>query len=1227
MPESTDGRWNGVETAPGNVYAVHAILLHTGKVLLFSGVAESGGHPRESFEWDPKTDISTAEKADMPVDTDLFCCHHVNLEDGKVIAVGGSGEYSGGEYVGDQGIKAICIYDVSKSLANRWEKIGEMNQARWYPTLVTLPDGKLVTFSGFGSPGDISPTAELFTPPFKGPGYSTQTISGGEKTFPTYPGFLLVRGGKIVHCGPTWRYTSPADVPIGTFSFSKTGGTSGVWINEGTSPSVINREEGTFVLLPPAQDGKVLLLGGGYYDRGTGDHKTGSDLDSAEILDTQITPFNWNPISDMNRPRVNPTAVLLPDGKVLVIGGHDSYKGSSGLVASNQAEIYDRVLDTWTPVATMGTLRIYHSTALLLPDGKVLTAGGITPAFGADQQNMEFYEPPYFFNGPRPNIDGDISRADGPDNTIAYGGEFIINTPEARDIRKVALMRPGSITHHTDTEQRYVALSSFPISDNRLKVGVVNDPTVAPPGYYMLWIIDDQNRPCEEAHFVHLSRRHCRIITDRSHVSNDEVDETSATTFNDALYVILDGFPPDELGITTATPTQTELNALAPTLSFTSGSGEFLKEFPDIVAEPQELLLEDDTLPEGVKQKFTFKFRLRFNNNTPFLDTEGNPIELQQIDISGEANNYTCRAQLTLTNQPNPYMVDGETHWLSIDLKVFQINAGESRFGQTIGSDGSSSLNFIESVLSDFNTNLSTGNTQFNGISTDQATSKLELARSKNGTRVFNFAIAKVRYRGRTLDAENVRVFFRMFTTAATGLDYRVGSTYRTTTNTNSEPIPLLGIRGGEVVTIPFFAEQRVNTAINSMNEQRDINNLQTINATGGTDTTVFFGCWLDFNQTALRYPINPGGNGPFTSGLKSIQELIRGRHQCLVAEIYFEPDPINEGDTPASNDNLSQRNLAIVESENPGSKATHTVQHTFEIKANEAVGIGTIAKAPEFVVIGGERKDHTETNLFRLEHDELMIQWGNLPRNAQATLFIPDIEAKEIRYLTSLKIGPERIEVIDDHTLELLVSDVTYITLPPAPTSSIPALLSIELPEDVKQGQQFNISIMQISGIERKILGAFEFVIPVSSADAILQEEERTLSVFKHIANSIPANNHWKSIFERRLNQISERVRGLGGKPELITPSPDGDGKLIDESDIKLSALCNIIGIVLSILLGICITSLGFGSLILGGISLSALVLIFYYWKKQCKVSSDIIVRFLILGLLVVLTLLQFLS
>ena len=1227
MSDATDGRWLGVIPSPG-LFAVHGILLSNGNVLLFSGSVETSELPTESFEWDPATDISTAERVPMPAGVDLFCAHHVNLDDGRLLVAGGAGEFVGMTYVGDWGITAICIYDPSKPPAERWEKIGDMREGRWYPTLVTLPDGSLVTFSGIIRGNTHAATAEIFKPPFRGPAYTTETASGGDKSFPSYPGMSLVKGGKVVHCGTTWQYRGGGTTaPIGTFSFRKTGPASAMWIDESTSPDVDKREEGTFVLLPPAQDGKILLLGGGHI---VGTSQSGdAEVSSAEILHTQETPMRWERIADMNHPRVNVSSVLLPDGKVLVLGGHDSYKWSSGLTPSNQAELYDPILgddpSAWTPVATMNAPRQYHSAAVLLANGRVLTAGGVATG-GANQSSIEIYEPPYFFNGPRPTITA-VHRDDGPDDKIAYGGQITIETPQADRVRKVALMRPGSMTHHTDTEQRYVALSFMRLSSDRLRVGIVNDPTTAPPGYYMLWIVDDENRPCEQAVFLQLSRRKCRIITDRSHVSKDELNATGATTFNDALYVILDGFVPDELGVTTATPADEELDAIAPTITFTSGSGEFVREYPEIVAVPQKLLLEDDTLPEGVRQNVTFKYRIRFDNAGPFSNPDGTAVELQNLDIRSEKNGYTCRGDLTLTNQPNPYMVDGETHWLSTDVRVFQISEGDSRFGESIGSTPASAVSFIQAVLTRFGSDNAFANTQFGSISEDQATSKLELSRSKDGRRVFNFAIAKVRYRGQSLTATDVRVFFRMFTTAATGLDYRAGSTYRRGTNPSGDPVPLLGLRGGDLVTIPFFAETRVNTSVDSMTEQTDGFNRRTINPNGGAEVTEYFGCWLDFNQTALRFPLNPGGDGPYPSGLKSIQELIRGRHQCLAVEIHFSPDPIPEGDTPASNDNLSQRNLVIVESDNPGGPASRIVEHSFEIKASRNVGIGVqAARVPEYMV-ENQHGDHAHMEirqeLFRTEHDQLMIQWGNLPRNARAKLYVPGIASADILFLTEMTIGSDRVERVDDHTLELRIGDVSYISIPSSPTRSIPALLTIELPSGVKKGQQFNVSVFQIDGVDRQILGAFELVIPVSSATLILPEEERTLSVFKHIAAAIPAGDLWKPIFERQIAGLSDKVRDLGGDPDAVTASPDGDGK-VESASQELGTRCVLMGLALSLALGLGVLSLELVGWAFGGVFLAVLVIPFLYWVKACRVSTSSLLRFLILGLLVGLGLLE---
>jgi hypothetical protein len=1251
MPTVTDGRWNGIQQTPGDskvagdnlgVFPLHGLLLKNGKALIWSGHAENVHYLAETYEWDPNQPIATAIKVPCPPGVDIFCCHHALLEDGRVLTVGGSSTIHG------TGIRDICVYTpaIGGGTGN-WTKIGEMTEARWYPTLVELPDGCFVVFSGRTENGGIiASSIELLKPPFTGPGYTTQTIAGGDKTLPTYPGLHLIPGGKIVHTGTTWRFESGASTPFDrTFSFLKTGTATGSWIDEGMFPSthIRNREEGMSISLPPAQDGKILLIGGGWSMGGP--HAAGSQLDAAEILNTQTTPFQWIRIANMNFPRVNPNMVLLPDGKILVHGGHDSYKWSATQVPSNQAEIYDPVLDTWTPVDTMHERRTYHSLSLLLPDGKVFTAGGVDPSRSEpgggtlNQKTFELYEPPYFFNGVRPTITN-VHRDDGPNDQIAYGGQFFIETPNAASIIKVVLIRTGSMTHHTDTQQRYIPLTFVVENATTLRVGVISDPSVAHPGHYQLWIIDNNNLPCERASMILLNRKSCFIVTDRSHVSRDEVDPGSTTSFPNSFYVIMDGFLPSELGVTTATPTLAQLAAMAPAIAFKKADETSILV---ISASPQELLLEDSSLPAGVRQRFTFKYTLQFTSDSIFYAADGvTIIERQTILVDATKDLYMCSAPMQLINQPNPYMLDGPTHWLSTDVRVFQIREGETRFGRTIGNTETGAVSFIQNVLADLNINPVTGSTQFGTILTDANDSRLEISRSVGVQRVFNFAIAKVTYRGRTLAANDVRVFFRMFNTAIAAMDYRSASTYRKGTNSFGEPVPLLGINGGEILTIPFFAEARVNTAIQSMlSDQRDQVNRRNFAATGGGETYAFFGCWLDINQTALRFPLNPAGNGPYTSGLKSIQELIRGKHMCLIAELDFAPDFISEGDTPANNDNLSQRNLVILQSDNPGSPATHTVHHTFEIKASKYFGIGDTLKMPYFFD-DEKAKDQPLTHghgeitiprkrLTRISHDELMIRWGNVPRNSIATIYIPDIDANEILTLANLRLGSYQLKLIDDHTIECAVNDVTYIPLPSSRRVNIAALISIQLPGDIKKGdpvtikgrktypkgQSFKMHIHQMDGVKYQLLGAVEMVIQVSSAEVLLEDEMRHLSVMKHIAGSIPVTDRWHPVFEKYLGYIGERVKGFGGDPDQITASPDGNGFSlpVHENTIKTKLCCRLqIGIL--ILLLILLLLLGISAInnftnvallkIAGGVAvITGITILFWLWLKCLKCSK----------------------
>jgi hypothetical protein len=164
------------------------------------------------------------------------------------------------------------------------------------------------------------------------------------------------------------------------------------------------------------------------------------------------------------------------------------------------AEIYHPATDKWTPTASMAHPRQYHSIAVLLPDGRVLTAGGIDPTLGAaparDQRYLEVFTPSYLLAGTRPVITA------APAN-VAYGATFDVQTPTPGTIGSVALLRPCAMTHHTDAGQRYIKLPITGRTPDRIHVGAPANGNIAPPGFYMLFILDAGGVP-SVAHFVHL---------------------------------------------------------------------------------------------------------------------------------------------------------------------------------------------------------------------------------------------------------------------------------------------------------------------------------------------------------------------------------------------------------------------------------------------------------------------------------------------------------------------------------------------------------------------------------------------------------------------------------------------------------------------------------------------------------------------------------------------------
>src|SRR5262249_33753770 len=226
-----------------------------------------------------------------------------------------------------------------------------------------------------------------------------------------------------------------------------------------------HRDQGGSVLLPPAQDQRVMIMGGG------GPNPTPT-VNTVRIADLASATPAYVAANPMHHARIHLNEVLLPDRTVLVTGG--AKISEQAHTAALEAEIYHPPTGQWTLAAKALVPRMYHSVALLLPDGRVITAGS-NPDRTDDELRLELYHPPYLFKGPRPFIES----APGE---VHYGNTIEIHTPQADDIKYVHLIRPMATTHSCDSEQRLVELK-FSVSDFcKLRATIPREANIAPPG-------------------------------------------------------------------------------------------------------------------------------------------------------------------------------------------------------------------------------------------------------------------------------------------------------------------------------------------------------------------------------------------------------------------------------------------------------------------------------------------------------------------------------------------------------------------------------------------------------------------------------------------------------------------------------------------------------------------------------------------------------------------------
>ena len=434
------GRWSFVPDLP--FFPVHVHVLPTGKVMIWPGDLHGAGggvSGNDARLWDPATGNTTVL---TPPGYDVFCSGHTFLADGRLFVAGGHIQ----NFVG---LPDASTYD---PFADRWTSVPDMSAGRWYPTSTTLANGDVLVVSG-----DIDYTLGENRLPgvFQVQSDTWRDLTNAQISLDLYPRMHLAPNGSIFNSSPSvvTRYLHTSG--------------SGAWTVVASRSVNVYRDYGSSVMY---DNGKVLVMGGG-------DPPT----NTAEVIDLNAAIPAWRSVPSMAFARRQLNATLLPDGKVLVTGGTSGPGFNNPDTPVFAAEIWDPTTENWTTMASGQIPRLYHSSAVLLPDGRVLSTGGN----GFVQ--TEIYEPPYLFIGTRPTITSAPA-------TVSYGQTFSVDTPDAAGITQVTWIALSSTTHAFDMNQRINRLSFSRVTGG-LNVETPSNPNLAPPGHYMLFILNGNGVP------------------------------------------------------------------------------------------------------------------------------------------------------------------------------------------------------------------------------------------------------------------------------------------------------------------------------------------------------------------------------------------------------------------------------------------------------------------------------------------------------------------------------------------------------------------------------------------------------------------------------------------------------------------------------------------------------------------------------------------------------------
>ena len=676
---------------------------------------------------------------------------------------------------------------------------------------------------------------------------------------------------------------------------------------------------------------------------------------------------------------------------------------------------------------------------------------------------------------------------------------------------------------------------------------------------------------------------------DKSTFGRDEVtDVISSPThgaFNNAFWLVLEGFNIQNLNA---------LGIGAPTLS-----GPF-RNLPQIAITGNAVGTEfEDPTNTRIPQRIRFPFDIVFRAGTlaafpapgagPALEVlnaqatvGGNPLPgasaITEFELVGGADPYFTNVDPAQDN----------VFWLSQDLRVFTATPGMNRTpvaGAPAFTNDSvaGAYGYIQSLLgwlNDPNNHFTDGTNdplasgaipqQGAALTGDSSVTPFTVDFSNIfNIKVYanyNFAIARVRLRGTVGPAgaaQNVKVFFRMWSTQTADTDFLSGSTYRSNQVGGRPESPL---PAPDAHTFPFFAAGNGPDFSNPTNPEygtSGVNN-RTITIASGDRAFAYFGCFLN---------VYDAGN---TVNGTPVQALMAGTHHCLVAEIAYDDAPILNGNgvtmSPENSDKLAQRNMQVTHSDNPGPADTHRVPQTFDVRPS-----------PLIMATAGQLLDYP---------DELMIDWRRTPVGSVAHIYWPQVNALQVLTLANRLYGTHLLSASDAHTIDCTVTrGVSYVPIPPGSGDNFAGLFTVDLPTTVTSGQEFDIIVRRVAtrrvpikepnvpavlriaaaGGEKKgkkaaeeaaaaaealaatrakgptmrnwryVVGTFQVKIPVTTREVMLRPEENTLAIMKWRLGQMSPGNRWRPVLERYLSYIAARVDGLGGDSTSIQPSPNG--------------------------------------------------------------------------------------